>query len=57
MLTSKIMTHVAHQMKEIVVKRDKAKTTVLMAATKSGSKDAFEAALAAANSHAIGEVL
>lgn len=40
----------------MVVTRDKADTTVLMAATKGGSKDTFGATLDAAKNHANREV-
>ena len=40
----------------MVMKRDKANTTLLMAAAESGSKATFEASLDAAKNHASGEV-
>ena len=45
-----------HQVKNMVMKRDKANTTLLMAAAESGSKATFEASLDAAKNHASGEV-
>lgn len=45
-----------YQVKNLLLKRDKANTTLLMAAAEGGSKDTFEAAVGATATYASGKV-